>query len=238
MRYFLSSDLTDEALATLHRYDAEVRAVLPKGYRWNIRARDWELLPILRDPPKPGSVVLDVGAFNTFLGVWMARFASTVYVTDLFASCLKSNILRRLGLWRRRPLEAPFERWYAAVKGASPNIRIRQIDLTAIGFPDATFDFISCVSVIEHIPDFRKAVAELYRVLKPGGRLLITTDCSPHGTPYRNGAQSFSPGQLEEIFAGLAVVSERSAPDFSERNWCYQKDRPVVTVFVELAKPG
>lgn len=236
MRYFLASDLTDEALDTLHRYDAEVRALLPEGYRWNIRARDWELLPILRDPPRAGSAVLDVGSFNTFLGTWLARSASSVYVTDLFTNCLKSNVLRRLGLWRRRPLEAPFERWYLAVKGAGRNIKIRQLDLTAIGFPDDTFDFISCISVIEHIPDYPKAVAELHRVLKPGGRLVITTDSSPAGEPYRRGAQTFSPTRLDELFSPYPVKSVGSEPDFSEANWCYRKDRPVVTAFVELGK--
>ncbi len=237
MRYFLADELTSEALETLQRYDAEVRAMIPEGYRWNIRARDWELLPILRRPPEPGSAVLDVGSFNTFLGVWLSRAASSVDVTDLFTSCLKSNLLRRLGLWRRRPLEAPFERWLWAVKGASPKIKVRQVDLTRIGWADDTFDFISCVSVIEHIPDYPQAVAELWRVLKPGGRLVITTDASPEGTPYQGGAQTFSPARLDELFGPYPVTSEATVPDFSERNWCYGQGRPVVTAYVELSKP-
>ncbi len=237
MKYFTSSELTEDALATLRGYDEYVRARLPAGYRWNIRARDWELLQILRAAPANGLAVLDTGSFNTFLGVWLAQGAASVHVTDLFGACLKSNVLRRLGLWKRRPHEAPFEKWRAAVRRASARIHLRSVDLTRIPFPDETFDFISSVSVIEHIPDYRRAIAEMFRVLRPGGRLLVTTDCSPQGTAYHGGAQTFSPAELDAIFAAYPVTSEASEPDFSERNWCYGQGVPVLTCFVELTKP-
>ena len=35
------------------------------------------------------------------------------------------------------------------------------------------FDAVFCFEVLEHIPDTEKAVAEMARVLKPGGKLLI-----------------------------------------------------------------
>jgi len=44
-------------------------------------------------------------------------------------------------------------------------------------FPDDHFDTISIVEVIEHVPDERATLTELHRMLKPGGRLLLTT---PH----------------------------------------------------------
>ena len=43
------------------------------------------------------------------------------------------------------------------------------MDLTALDFPDAHFDAIVCNHVLEHIRCDRKALAEIYRVLKPGG---------------------------------------------------------------------
>lgn len=49
---------------------------------------------------------------------------------------------------------------------------IRQIDVTAIPFEDATFDRIIINHVFEHVPDDRLAMRESYRVLKPGGRLI------------------------------------------------------------------
>jgi|GEM_PF-2786130 len=36
------------------------------------------------------------------------------------------------------------------------------------------FDVITCISVIEHIPDHPKAVSQMFRLLKPGGHLIIT----------------------------------------------------------------
>jgi 2-polyprenyl-3-methyl-5-hydroxy-6-metoxy-1,4-benzoquinol methylase len=42
-------------------------------------------------------------------------------------------------------------------------------------FPDNSFDFIVSSEVIEHTPDPLLAFDELYRVLKPGGKLILTT---------------------------------------------------------------
>ncbi len=42
-------------------------------------------------------------------------------------------------------------------------------------FPDGSFDVVLCVEGIEHVVDRHKTLRELRRVLRPGGRLLITT---------------------------------------------------------------
>ena len=47
-----------------------------------------------------------------------------------------------------------------------------EVDITDIPFDDNTFDIILCNHVLEHIPDDRKAMSELYRVLKPGGKAI------------------------------------------------------------------
>ena len=47
-------------------------------------------------------------------------------------------------------------------------------DGTRLPFPDDTFDRIICSEVLEHIPDDDAALAELHRVLKPGGMLAAT----------------------------------------------------------------
>jgi len=47
-------------------------------------------------------------------------------------------------------------------------------DALRLPFPDATFDRIICSEVFEHIPDDRGAMAELNRVLRPGGVLAAT----------------------------------------------------------------
>ncbi len=53
-------------------------------------------------------------------------------------------------------------------------------DITNIPKPDATFDIVICFHILEHIPDDRRAMAELFRVLKPGGMAYIQT-------PFRDG---------------------------------------------------
>ncbi len=47
-------------------------------------------------------------------------------------------------------------------------------DAVHLPFPDATFDRIIAAEVLEHIPDDEGAIAELVRVLKPGGTLAVT----------------------------------------------------------------
>ncbi|MGE3808710.1 MAG: class I SAM-dependent methyltransferase [Gemmataceae bacterium] len=55
-------------------------------------------------------------------------------------------------------------------------------DLTRLPYPDACFDAIVCGWVIEHLPDPRPGLAELARVLQPGGKfLLLTTEDTLNG---------------------------------------------------------
>lgn len=55
---------------------------------------------------------------------------------------------------------------------------VRNEDLQALSFPDASFDFVLSSDVLEHVPDPYQAHREIFRVLKPGGRHLFTV---PYG---------------------------------------------------------
>jgi ubiquinone/menaquinone biosynthesis C-methylase UbiE len=50
---------------------------------------------------------------------------------------------------------------------------LRQGDAQALDFPDSSFDTVLCALGLCAIPDDRRAVTEMARVLRPGGRLLL-----------------------------------------------------------------
>src|SRR6185436_18728119 len=49
----------------------------------------------------------------------------------------------------------------------------RAADLAALPFPDGSFSLVTCQTVLIHVADVRAALAELLRVLAPGGLLLL-----------------------------------------------------------------
>jgi SAM-dependent methyltransferase len=51
---------------------------------------------------------------------------------------------------------------------------VAQADITRLPFTDGSFDVVICSEVLEHIEDNKTAVAELVRVLKPEGDLVVT----------------------------------------------------------------
>ena len=61
----------------------------------------------------------------------------------------------------------------------NPNMASHQMDITDIRFPDNYFDFIICSHVLGHVPNERKALHELYRVLKTGGSLFLLSLMDP-----------------------------------------------------------
>ena len=55
----------------------------------------------------------------------------------------------------------------------NPHYYIVDDDITNTRIAD-TFDFITCISVLEHIEENEKAVANMFKLLKPGGHLILT----------------------------------------------------------------
>ncbi|MER5355676.1 methyltransferase domain-containing protein [Kitasatospora sp. NPDC002551] len=61
--------------------------------------------------------------------------------------------------------------------GAGSPARFRDGDALALPFPDAELDAVRCERVLQHLTDPARAVAEIARVLRPGGRVaLLDTD--------------------------------------------------------------
>lgn len=58
-----------------------------------------------------------------------------------------------------------------------PGVQLEVADLDAapLPYPDASFDLVTCTEVIEHLQNFRGALREMHRVLRPGGALILST---------------------------------------------------------------
>jgi ubiquinone/menaquinone biosynthesis C-methylase UbiE len=54
-------------------------------------------------------------------------------------------------------------------------VEFRRGDMTGLNFPDRHFDAVVCVFGIFFVPDMETQVAELWRMVRPGGQLAITT---------------------------------------------------------------
>ncbi len=91
-----------------------------------------------------------------------------------------------------------------------------KMDITDIGYPDEHFDVIICNHVLEHIPEDRKAMGELYRVLKTGGFAVLQV---PIGLALEETFEDLSvtdPQQREAVF-GQSDHVRIYARDYSER---------------------
>ncbi len=116
--------------------------------------------------------------------------------------------------------------------------RLRHEDVTALSFDDQSLDVIISCDVLEHVPDYRQALSEFARVLKPGGRLLLTVpfmDQSAETTVRARLREDGSIEHLEEpeyhgdpvdpdgVLAfynfGWDLLSEVRAAGFSEACW-------------------
>jgi SAM-dependent methyltransferase len=63
----------------------------------------------------------------------------------------------------------------AAARAGLRNLDLRRADMTATGYPDATFDAVTCTFGLFFATDMPALVRDAWRMLRPGGRLAITT---------------------------------------------------------------
>lgn len=111
---------------------------------------------------KPGARVLDMGCGP-------GRHTAAVYrlkdVTIVGADLDLPDLLKA----RDRMM---FHQFVGAYDGGSWALTVS--DITNMPFKDRYFDVVICSEVLEHIPDDKKALSELVRVVKPGGDLVVS----------------------------------------------------------------
>jgi hypothetical protein len=95
----------------------------------------------------------------------------------------------------------------------NPRAMVR-MDITAIVYPDDYFDVIYCSHVLEHVPDDRRAMAEFFRVLKPGGWAVLLVPITADVT-YEDPTIVTAAGRLHAF--GQEDHVRRYGPDYADR---------------------
>ncbi|MBN1128717.1 MAG: class I SAM-dependent methyltransferase [Chitinispirillaceae bacterium] len=88
-------------------------------------------------------------------------------------------------------------------------------DVRSLGFDDNQFDAIACNAILEHIDDPPKAIGELFRVLRPGGRIWVEV---PLNQPYHPSPQDFWRVTPEGLRQWMKAFRERSCAGFLINN--------------------
>jgi ubiquinone/menaquinone biosynthesis C-methylase UbiE len=104
---------------------------------------------------QPGESVLDVGCGP---GFYMAEILERVGPAGRVAGLDTS---------------APMREMAARRLGSAENVELRDADATALPFDDGSFDAAVSVQVLEYVDDVDRAIAQLHRVLRPGGRVVL-----------------------------------------------------------------
>jgi len=122
-------------------------------HRINPLRLDW----IDQRAPLRGKAVLDVGCGGGILSESMARRGATVLGIDLSVKPLKVARLH-------------------AMEGEVENLDYREVAVEALAAErPASFDVVTCMEMLEHVPDPSSVVASCAALVKPGGRLFFST---------------------------------------------------------------
>ncbi|MBI3001446.1 MAG: class I SAM-dependent methyltransferase [Deltaproteobacteria bacterium] len=107
------------------------------------------------------------------------------------------------------------------------NVRYAVMDCLALGFPDQTFDCCVSFETLEHINDHDQFLKEISRVLKSGGRFIVSTPNSP---VYNAAIEAPNPYHVRELtvaefvnalwkhFRNVRMFGQRIAPLFQLRH--------------------
>ena len=144
----------DEFLAT----DDQWRPDLPwprDALAW--WSRRWEYLyALFQGMPQAGESVLDAGSGITFFPFYLRSNGLRVSACDLDDALIPA--------------------YKDASRVLGQEVSFRTADLAELPYADAEFDTVYCISVLEHTTQWDKIVGEFRRVIRPGGKLVLTLD--------------------------------------------------------------
>jgi demethylmenaquinone methyltransferase/2-methoxy-6-polyprenyl-1,4-benzoquinol methylase len=126
--------------------------------------RLWKRYTVQHANARPGQVILDLAGGTGDLTREFARIVGPrgrVVLADINAAMLEHG--------RRRLVDA----------GIAGNVELAQVDAESLPFADNTFDRLSIAFGLRNVTHKEAALAEMHRVLKPGGKVLILEFSQP-----------------------------------------------------------
>jgi SAM-dependent methyltransferase len=101
-----------------------------------------------------------------------------------------------------------------------PNLYFKAADILQLPFDDNTIESVSSICVVEHIGLGRygdainamgseQAIAEILRVTKPGGNMVISLPIDDASKIYFNAHRAFTRGQVLKLFGGCRLADEK-----------------------------
>ena len=126
--------------------------------------RLWKRFAVNMSGVQPGQTVLDLaGGTGDIVRLLAPRVGSDghVLLTDINAAMLENG--------RRTLLD----------HGISGNVSFAQVDAEQLPFPDSSVDLVTIAFGLRNVTDKQRALKSIYRVLRPGGRLLILEFSKP-----------------------------------------------------------
>jgi SAM-dependent methyltransferase len=124
--------------------------------------------------------------------------------TNLFSQNLRLFHVAPKYSLSRRLARMPHIDYVSADITNRPNT-VLTMDLATVPLRSSKFDAVICIHVLEHIDDDRSAIAEMYRILRPGGWALISVPIRLDQRTYED-ASIVSPAAREAAFGETSHV--------------------------------
>ena len=153
----------------------------------NPRGTDWLFEAFAELRPRPGQLLVDVGARDATHTIRLVR----------------EHGLRAIAL---DPVELHVELARRAIAEAGVEIDVVEGGIEAMPIGNDAADWIWCRDVLVHV-DLEPGFAECARILRPGGQMLAYVTCS---------TDKLEPREASWLFDVLAIVPESTQPDLIE----------------------
>ncbi len=114
------------------------------------------------------------------------------------------------------PVQANRAKERAKIAGIENNVNFLVADALNTPFPDNSFDLVWSLESGEHMPDKIKFLQECYRVLKPGGTLILATWCHRPVGETAGELTDAERRELAEIYRVYALPYVISLPEYEE----------------------